>query len=190
MRRLLVPLLAAVLLVTGCRSEPSAAGSVTGDTKGYVAGNGETAIYPKADRKPAPQVEGSTLDGARFDLAAARGHVVVMSFWASWCAPCRAEAADLEAAYESTRDSGVTFVGVNTRDQHDSANQFVTAYRITYPSLFDPQGRVALRFSQVPPTAFPATLILDKDGKVAVLILTTVSRDGLTSLLKQIGTET
>jgi thiol-disulfide isomerase/thioredoxin len=185
MKRLVVLLM--VLAVAGCSSGGGTAQQ--GNDTRYVAGDGRTVVFAAADRKPAPAIGESTLDGGRFDLAAQRGHVVVLNFWASWCAPCRAEAADLEATHQSTKDSGVTFIGVDSRDQKDAATAFI-AGRVTYPSLFDPAGRIALRFSDVPPNTFPATLIVDKAGKVAAVIRRAVEQGALTELVRQIGAET
>jgi thiol-disulfide isomerase/thioredoxin len=185
MRRTLGLLL--VLALAGCSG--GGTGNVQSNANRYVAGDGRTIVFTKADRKPAPTIDESTLDGGRFDLAAQRGHVVVVNFWASWCAPCRAEAADLEATHQSTKDSGVAFVGVDSRDQKDAANAFL-AGRVTYPSLFDPAGRIALRFTDVPPNTFPATLIVDKQGKVAAVIRQAVAQGSLIDLVRQIGAET
>ena len=184
MRRLAA--LLSVVLLAGCTAGPGA-GTPAGNR--YVAGDGRTVVVPVAARKPAPAVAGSTVDGGSFDLAAARGHVVVVNFWASWCAPCRLEAADLEAVHLSTKDSGVRFVGVDSRDEQDAAKAFL-AGRVTYPSLFDPAGRIALRFTDVPPTTLPATLIVDRAGRVAVVIRAGVDQQALARLVAQIGAET
>jgi thiol-disulfide isomerase/thioredoxin len=151
----------------------------------YVAGDGKTVVFDVKDRRPAPDVKGSTVDGGTFDLGSVHGQVVVINFWASWCAPCRLEAADLEAVHLSTKDSGVTFVGVDSRDEQDAARAFA-AGRVTYPSLFDPAGRIALRFTDVPPTTLPATLILDRAGRVAAVIRASVDQDALRRLVTQI----
>jgi len=186
MRRYLAVLLCAVLL-SGCSTGTDAVHSGGGGNR-YVAGDGRTIVYALADRKPAPAVQGSTVDGGTFDLASVRGHVVVINFWASWCAPCRVEAADLEAVHVSTKDTGVTFVGVDSRDEQDAAKAFL-AGRVTYPSLFDPAGRIALRFHDVPPTTLPATLIVDKTGRIAAVIRASVTQDALARLVGQIATE-
>jgi thiol-disulfide isomerase/thioredoxin len=181
--------LAGVVLVgglAGCSAGGAAAQQGSGNR--YVAGDGRTIVFAVADRKAAPSVTGSTLDGGSFDLGSMKGRVVVVNFWGSWCAPCRLEAADLEAVYQSTKDNGVTFVGVDSRDLKDLAVAFL-AGRITYPSLFDPPGRVALSFRDVSIT-FPTTLIVDKAGKVAAVIRTAVVRADLTKLVTQIGAET
>jgi hypothetical protein len=99
------------------------------------------------------------------------------------------EAADLEATHQSTKDGGTAFVGIDSRDQKDAALAFL-AGRITYPSLFDPAGRIALSFTDVPPNTFPATLVVDKNGKVAAVVRTTVRQADLTDLVNRIGAET
>jgi thiol-disulfide isomerase/thioredoxin len=183
-----VPRHCLVLALTGCSTGRDAANPDTGGGNRFVAGDGRTVVYAKADRKPAPPVAGLTLDGGSFDLVTAKGQVVVVNFWASWCAPCRLEAADLEAVHLSTKDSGVTFVGVDSRDGKDAAKAFI-AGRVSYPSLYDPAGRIALRFTDVPPTTLPATLVVDKDGRVAAVIRAVVRRSDLSDLVHRIATE-
>jgi thiol-disulfide isomerase/thioredoxin len=187
-RRRFVLSLFVTAILTGCSTGKDAVTQNAGTDNRYVAGDGKTIVYQVADRKAAPDVTGSTLDGAKFDLADQRGHVVVLNFWASWCPPCRLESPDLEAVHQSTKDSGVNFVGVDSRDTKDAATSFV-AGRVTYPSLFDPAGRVALRFADVPPTTLPSTLIVDKAGKVAVVIRAAVRQADLAKLVTQIDTE-
>jgi thiol-disulfide isomerase/thioredoxin len=188
MRRALALLTLVAAVLAGCSTGKDAVNQNAGSDNRYVAGDGRTIVYPVADRKPAPAVTGSTLDGASFDLAARHGHVVVLNFWASWCPPCRLESADLEAVHRSTKDSGVDFVGVDSRDEKDAAVSFA-AGRNTYPSLFDPAGRIALRFADVPPTTLPSTLIVDKAGKVAVVIRDAVRQADLARLVTEIRAE-
>jgi len=126
----------------------------------------QSGLIEAAKRKKAPTVTGDLLDGGSFDLSAYTGKVVVVNFWASWCAPCRAEATDLEEVWQATKASGVQFVGINIRDDKDKAIAF-HAGRATYPSLFDPAGKIALGFSDVPPSAIPSTLVIDRQGRIA-----------------------
>lgn len=156
-----------------------AAGACSNTASGSEA---TTTYYASGHRDAAPAVTNEPLlGGGTFDLAAERGHVVVMNFWGSWCGPCRAEAADLESTYKET---GVVFVGVNVIDQQDSANAFVSAHGITYPSIFDPAGHVMLAFANIPPKEVPSTLVIDAAGKVASIHLAPVSSADLTAMIK------
>lgn len=138
-------------------------------------------------RSAAPEVTGELLDGARYDLSRERGQVVVVNFWGSWCAPCRAEADDLEATYQATKDSGVRFLGINLQDTREKAVAFERG-RVSYPSLFDPPGRTALAFD-VPPNSIPATVVLDRQGRIAVVIRTAVQQDGLRPIVERVAAE-
>jgi thiol-disulfide isomerase/thioredoxin len=138
-------------------------------------------------RSPAPAVAGTLLDGSPYSMSADKGDVVVINFWGSWCAPCRAEADDLENTYLATRSSGVAFLGVNGRDDLDKAKAFV-AGRATYPSLFDPDGRLSLDFD-VPPNGTPSTIVLDRQGRIAVVIRQAVVQSTLQPYVERIAAE-
>jgi len=146
------------------------------------------ARYQVADRQPAPKLSGELLGGGSYELAAQRGTVVVVNFWASWCAPCRDEAAELDAAYASTRPAGVAFLGINVRDERDKALAFQTRARTPYPSLFDPAGQSALDF-KVPPNTIPATLVIDRQGRLAAVFRKALLREELTTVVDQIARE-
>jgi len=84
----------------------------------------------------------------------------------------------------------VRFVGVDIRDDPASAEAFMRTFRIGYPSLNDPNDAVALDFSgTVPPAGIPATLVIDRGGRIAARIIGPVSYDGLKALITQVSAE-
>jgi peroxiredoxin len=86
----------------------------------------------------------------------------------------------------------VRFVGINTRDLRvANAKAFENEYKITYPSLFDPAGKLVLKFPKgtVNPQDIPSTVIIDRDGKIAVRILHAVGEDELSSAVRSVAAE-
>lgn len=145
-------------------------------------------VYPLEKRPAAPPLEGTLTDDTTFDAGTLAGKVVVVNFWGSWCAPCRAETDDLEAVYGATRKLGVEFLGINLRDDKDSAQAFVRG-RVTYPSLFDPAGRLAIQFQHVPASAIPATVLLDRQGGIAVVFRRAIVRAELEPIVAALAAE-
>ncbi|HEX2497829.1 MAG TPA: TlpA disulfide reductase family protein [Actinomycetes bacterium] len=186
----LVLLVAALVAgLAGCGWSSGGAGR-GGAEQAFVAGNGSVQTVPAADRKPAPALAGTTLTGDRFDLGALRGKVVVLNVWASWCAPCRAEAPNLEQVYQSIRADGVAFVGLNTRDEPDNARAFERRVGISYPSVVDRDGELLVAFrGTLPPAAIPTTLVIDREGRMAARALTPLSEPMLRDLLAPIVAE-
>jgi thiol-disulfide isomerase/thioredoxin len=159
--------LVALLTLTGC------SGLKGTDGKDYVSGDGQVTEIAAADREKPVELSGTTLDGAKLDLADLRGGVVVINIWGSWCTECRVEAPDLVAVDEAYDEKDVHFVGINVRESSaDNARAYERTFGITFPSLDDQGGAslLALR-GTVPPTAIPSTLVLDAEGRVAARIL-------------------
>ncbi len=96
-------------------------------------------------------------------LASYRGHPVVLNFWASWCVPCKSEAAVLERDWTRYRRRGVVFLGIDYHDLAEDARRFVSAHALTFPMLEDGSGRVTGSYgiSQV-----PETYVLDRRGRI------------------------
>jgi thiol-disulfide isomerase/thioredoxin len=132
-----------------------------------------------------PVLGGELLSGGRYDPASHGGKVTVVNFWGSWCAPCRLEMPELVAAYEATKADGVVYLGINVRDpDRDKAEAFVESFKVPYPSIYDPQGKLALEF-EVPPATIPATLVLGRDGKVVAEYRRALRRDELVAAARE-----
>ncbi|MES4904427.1 MULTISPECIES: TlpA disulfide reductase family protein [unclassified Streptomyces] len=174
----------AALTLSACGAGGTSGGS--SDTK-FIQGKGGVDTVPKGDRKHAPELSGKTLEGGKLDLADYKGKIVVVNVWGSWCTPCRAEAPNLVKVAKDTEADGVRFVGINTRDP-DPANaiQFEKEFKVDYPSLYDPIGKLMLRFPKgsLNPQAIPTTIVLDREGRIAARALTPLSEESLRTMLK------
>jgi len=133
-------------------------------------------------------VSGRTLDGEKVSLADFRGKVVVVNVWGSWCSPCRKEAPDLQAASVETKKVA-QFVGITSKDYDPApAEAFVRSFKLTYPSIYDPTGKVLLAFAgQLPPSAIPSTMIIDRQGRLAVRVLSGVSKITLVDMINDVA---
>ena len=104
-------------------------------------------------------------------IAVARGSVAILNFWASWCGPCRAEQPVLNEAVERLEDGDVAFFGINIgQDTMPNALAHQREFAIPYPSLFDPSSGYAAEFGGIGPRSIPSTILLDRQGRVAVRI--------------------
>jgi thiol-disulfide isomerase/thioredoxin len=188
MRRLLAALVVVGLaLLTGCSSGSSDDGGFQ-----FVAPGGQTQItYPEAQRRPLAPIAGDSLlaPGQTVSSTQSRGQVVVVNIWGSWCGPCRGEAPALEQVAAASAARGVTFLGVDVRDDRDAAADFVRSRGITYPSIFDPPGRSLLALSGYPRNAVPSTIVLDRAHRVAAVFLTAVLASDLQPVVDRIAAE-
>jgi thiol-disulfide isomerase/thioredoxin len=181
-------LLTAALALTACTG---------GGTDGPVSPRlevlpeqGPTGLLRVEDRPPAPTLGGTTLDGEQLDVADLRGQVVVLNFWASWCAPCRAEAKNLVAVARATEADGVRFVGVNIKDEASPARRFDEVNGVPYPSIHDQKGEVLLRFRTLVPQSPPTTLLLDRQGRIAGRFIQAVTETELLGPVQVLARET
>ncbi|MBO0981738.1 TlpA family protein disulfide reductase [Microbacterium sp. SD291] len=179
--------LAAVLAIglSACAPDPVSDSFLSGDNPGYVAADGAIAEIPVAERGEPVDFSGVTESGDAFDSADIAGKVTVVNFWYAGCAPCRVEAKDLEDVWQEHGGEDVAFVGINTRDQADTARAFSDEFGITYPSLIDVDTAEAkLAFAEaVPIQATPTTLVLDKQGRVAARIIGPIDGTSILSTL-------
>ncbi|MFM8896284.1 MAG: TlpA family protein disulfide reductase [Actinomycetales bacterium] len=185
---LLLALLGGALIsVTGCSTADAQGDAVTADSAGFVAGDGSITVLDPQQRQPAPQISGPLLGGGSLDLSQFAGQVIVLNVWASWCAPCRAEAPVLERLWQEQAGQGVQFVGLDTRDSTAAALAFVDRFGITYPNIVDEAGLLQLQFRQtLPPQAIPSTVVIDAQGRVAARLLGKVSEASLRAVIDEV----
>lgn len=188
--RLLVLLLTVCLAaVAGCTGGTDAVDQTAGGEYRFVAGTGKGQLIPENERKSAPEVTGTLIGGGEWQLAAQRGKVVVLNFWGSWCAPCRVETPEFDQAYRAIKGDGVEFVGVAVKDREEAAAAFLTDRKISYPSLFDPAGKVTLRFRDLRTNGFPYTIVIDKKGRVAAVYPTVLLREDIQPVATKLAAE-
>jgi cytochrome c biogenesis protein CcmG/thiol:disulfide interchange protein DsbE len=119
----------------------------------------------KGERKRAPELDLPRLSGAgRSSLAAYRGKVVVLNFWASWCVPCRKESPLLERWHRRISRRGGTVLGVDVLDISSDARGFIRDFKLSYPMLRDKGGDTLDAFGVI---AYPETFVIDRGGRIA-----------------------
>jgi thiol-disulfide isomerase/thioredoxin len=169
---------------TGADEQTRSAGQV-----GYPDVPRNLTRVPPDQRKELPTVSGPAL-GSNQTISTQdfRGKVVVINVWGSWCPPCRKEAPDLQAASVETKDVA-QFVGITSKDYDPApAEAFVRSFEITYPSIYDPSGKVLLAFAgDLPPSAIPSTMIIDRQGRLAVRVLSEVSKITLVDMINDVA---
>jgi cytochrome c biogenesis protein CcmG/thiol:disulfide interchange protein DsbE len=129
---------------------------------------GIDAALADGRRADTPSLTLPSLDGGGDrSLDDFRGRVVVLNFWASWCAPCRDEAPLLQRWHKRIESQGGTVLGVDALDASDDARRFVRRFGITYPNLRDASGE---RLKPFGVSGYPETFVLDRRGRIAALI--------------------
>jgi cytochrome c biogenesis protein CcmG/thiol:disulfide interchange protein DsbE len=119
------------------------------------------------------------LEGSgKVSLASYRGKPVVLNFWASWCDPCKSEAAVLQRDWTSYRSRGVVFLGVDYHDLAPDARRFVSAHALTFPMLEDGSGSVTGSYGihQV-----PETYVLNRQGRIVAHLAGPITAPGFRS---------
>ena len=187
MKRALAVAIAALVL-SGCTADPLATQYQNGTNQNYISGDGTVTLIAEADRSEPVGFEAVTADGETVRSDDYLGEVLVINFWYAGCPPCRDEAPDLEELFQRFDGEGADFLGVNVRDQAETALFFEQDHGISYPSVIDTNdGTMLLAFAgTVAPNAVPTTLVIDAQGRVAARFLGKIDP----STLKTIITET
>jgi thiol-disulfide isomerase/thioredoxin len=142
---------------------------------------GEVSIQ----EKPAPNFTLQLLDGGSVTLADLKGKVVLLDFWASWCAPCRAEAPGLAQVYTEYQERGVEFIGISIWDRLGDAEDYVENFVITYPSGLDSGGTILVDYGV---RGIPEKFLIDTQGQRVAKFVGSSDVDGLREILDRMLT--
>jgi peroxiredoxin len=178
------------LALGGCAGGSNSVDQSAGGDFRYVGATTKGHTIPEAQRKLAGNATAPYLDSAKkFTLDSMRGRVVVLNFWASWCAPCRTETPGLQRTYTATKADGVTVVGVAVKDEKTGVASYVKQQKVTYPIVFDEIAKTALQLGRIPTFALPSTVVIDREGRVAAVYSGAVQQGDLQPVVTALARE-
>lgn len=138
--------------------------------------------YARVNR-PASDFTLPLFSGDSIKLSSLAGQPVVINFWASWCPPCREEAAILEKAWRSYKDKGVMFVGVDIQDRESEARAYIKEFDITYPNGPDLSGKLTIDYGV---SGIPVTFFVNRQGKIVSRWVGAINEPLLISRIEEI----
>ncbi|MFQ5616401.1 MAG: TlpA family protein disulfide reductase [Anaerolineales bacterium] len=160
---------------------------ILGTLAGFAGSMAANQIKQQRNQPPpeiAPDFEITLFDKEQsFQLSAYRGQGVVINFWASWCYPCRQEMPALEEAWQTYRNQGVVFIGVNVWDTEAEALDFLREFEISYLNGPDTDDRVANLYQL---QGIPTTWFVTPDGTVSRKALGPLDLETLAEAVKTI----
>ena len=127
----------------------------------------------------APEIDLPTLDGGRVLLSKLRGHPVIVTFWGTWCPPCRSEFPEFIKAHQAYAPEGLYVLGVNSRDQEfrtKDVQKFVNEFAVPFTIALDERGKARESFGV---RLLPTTLFVDSGGVVRQWKMGPVDHDAL-----------
>ncbi len=127
-----------------------------------ASASGQARAAPEIG-KAAPALVLTTLDGQTFDLAKLRGRVVLVNYWATWCAPCRKEMPRLSAFYRRYHGQGLEMIGISIDFPRDFEKARKAAQAVAYPMAL---SKAISEDGFGTPKGVPITWVIDTDGKV------------------------
>ena len=180
--------LLATLALAGCGGGAIAADTPDSSGQSFVGSAYNSSVFRAGARPVAPDISGMTLTGQHLSLSAYRGSVVVINFWGSWCAPCRAEGPTLAVLSEQYRSKGVSFLGDDVGDTTANALAFTRDIGIGYPSVNDASYSIVQDFSRVASVGYtPTTVVIDRTGHIAGLVIGKISYQSMATILNDVA---
>lgn len=134
--------------------------------------------------KPAPEFKLSTLDGRQLGPSDFRGKVVVVDFWATWCAPCKIQHQILRSLHQDLAGREIQFLAVNLGEDEERVRQFVAKESFPFPVLLDPDETLTAKLGIY---ALPTLLVIDREGKIAYLEPAIIDEERLRKVLEDAG---
>ena len=110
---------------------------------------------------PAANFQAETPEGKPISLGEYKGKIVILTFWATWCEPCKKEMPEIQAAYEKHKEDGLVVLAVNFGEKGEVADAFVKKMGLTFPIVVDRRANIAERYGVV---SLPVTFFIDPNG--------------------------
>jgi len=133
---------------------------------------------------PAQDFTATTVDGKKVSLSSYKGHAVWLTFGASWCAACQAEAPDIEAAYQKAKASGAVVLAVSISEDSATVAEYARRIGLTYPQVADPDTRIASAYRV---NGIPAHFFIDRSGILRSEATGGLSSEKMDSSLREIN---
>ena len=187
---------AIALPLAGCSQDSDNAQNAvaTGGNFEFITPGGEKVInYEESERKPLRTFSGEDVRDTdkTISLEDYEGEIVVLNSWGQWCAPCRAEADDLQEIHSELQKRKIgTVLGINVRDYNPQvSNDFLKDNGLTYPSIYDPPFKTAAALGGVPTSVVPTTIVLDKQHRPATVFLRSITAQDVMDVVDKLEKE-
>lgn len=187
---------AIALPLAGCSQDADNAQNAvaTGGNFEFITPGGEKVInYEESERKPLRTFSGEDVRDRdkTISLEDYDGEIVVLNSWGQWCAPCRAEADDLQEIHTELQKRNLgTVLGINVRDYNPQvSNDFLKDNGLTYPSIYDPPFKTAAALGGVPTSVVPTTIVLDKQHRPATVFLRSITAQDVMDVVDKLEKE-
>ena len=187
---------AIALPLAGCSQDADNAQNAvaTGGNFEFITPGGEKVInYEESERKPLRTFSGEDVRDTdkTISLEDFEGEIVVLNSWGQWCAPCRAEADDLQEVHSELQKRQIgTVLGINVRDYNPQvSNDFLEDNGLEYPSIYDPPFKTAAALGGVPTSVVPTTIVLDKQHRPATVFLRSITAQDVMDVVDKLEKE-